>query len=932
MPKADMIPLIDVGFDWDKNGGYSNVTADVLSFSTKQGFEEEYQTIASPGNCTIVLDNTGYKYSPLFNFSPGDFRADIKPYVPVRIQVTYPGGTYTPSSNTGVYGDFSTTQSRVLFVGEAIEYTEKSYDNNTTVMEIQCQDFVARFQDSGFKFPPIYLIPPHTPIQIIVDEEFGGERARGYWYFKSQPVAGLDHLSLLYGAADPIVYPFVNTITGANNEIKIGATLQETIFNAYCAINGAFGSGTRYSSNTAKPPFCSVKYYQAPFAFNYQEFILEVVPAFTGTQGNTILMGVANLDRIWVSNSSYGFSVQHSDIFYSLDDAGGSTTIRDDGWNDNSIVLTTGTFNVGVTSATGKYNKAIYIPAGQYARHNVNNAIYTDRFQDFSCSFWVKPPSGTTNSFLWDWVIVDSIIGTRRFVVETQGSGANDRLVVTTWDSLWFGSYSSTVWKRNDWNHIAFVYDAGVFKLYCNGVLQTTITDATPTFFSNITNSYVTFGADFVGNRQNNLYFSDYKFQASTINYNNVNTSFNQTIVNLLYAYGSVDNRSGFVQFGTTGTTNGITPYISVNSENYFGYIGDDWVEQETAKYDAIGEIALAELGRFFQSRNGQLIYWSNKDYLKRINSINVDNNPVPKFSPKSRVSFEINSKKQRIYNSVNVTFTPRIISNAIVEVAKNGVIQVPGRSGYERWNEEIARSNDNGVATLKMDFINPDTNNKCGAYYIESPLIGGVHWYANESRDGTGVDYTNFNPPQLDFSLVHNTSGAEISIRNIAMGYLWVYDIKLRGKMITKENPITYTVEDQTSIDNYRGKKVYNFQMPLDVNPVFAKEVANWLLSKFKEPAFTIPNDVNFRNAYLTESPTSATAKHILDIEIMDELDLTSTQFHNLKRYFVSQIMYDWKPGLLSMKMKVESAENTGYFILDNASFGILDTNRVGI
>jgi hypothetical protein len=183
--KADEAPTIKVEIDFARNrdGTFVDVTNDVLSFDTTQGFNKEYQQTATPGSCNLVLDNTGFKYSAL---NPSAlYYQNIRPHTPIKISITYPSGTYTPALY-GTYGTFDSHSTRVIFVGEIIEFTETSYQNNTSVLKCTAQDFIGTLSDSGIKFPPIYRIPPHTPIQIITDTAFNGSIATGFWYFKNQ--------------------------------------------------------------------------------------------------------------------------------------------------------------------------------------------------------------------------------------------------------------------------------------------------------------------------------------------------------------------------------------------------------------------------------------------------------------------------------------------------------------------------------------------------------------------------------------------------------------------------------------------------------------------------------------------------------------------------------------------------------------------------
>jgi hypothetical protein len=143
---------------------------------------------------------------------------------------------------------------------------------------------------------------------------------------------------------------------------------------------------------------------------------------------------------------------------------------------------------------------------------------------------------------------------------------------------------------------------------------------------------------------------------------------------------------------------------------------------------------------------------------------------------------------------------TPRSVTTAGEVVAQaNAAIIIPGQSGTARFDPTKPLVNPGGGSkTIVLKFVDPATGKAAGAKDLILPLEPSTDWTANDRRDGLGTDYTYFD--SLSFSVAVTASEAQISVRNTALGPLWLTKLQVRGKLITSYDPLQVTLEDTDS------------------------------------------------------------------------------------------------------------------------------------
>jgi hypothetical protein len=364
---------------------------------------------------------------------------------------------------------------------------------------------------------------------------------------------------------------------------------------------------------------------------------------------------------------------------------------------------------------------------------------------------------------------------------------------------------------------------------------------------------------------------------------------------------GGVDEPSGLTSYQTGKYT--------------FDYAGDTWQGTQTSAFNAIEEVVKSENGMFFVQRDGTVTFWNRDEIFSRVTTA---------------ASVAISSEEQEldghediedVYNRVEVEYTPRTVLSQGVVAQANSPITVPGQSGTVRYNPTVPLLATSGNTVAKLPFTDPATGKPMGAKSIVSPLVATTDWTANEASNGSGPSYTG--DPSLTFSLAINGDSVEVSIKNTALGPLYVTMLKVRGVGIVRYQPVVSAVEDTTSITSY-GRRVLTRQLPLAFSgsDVFAMVLAQYLLSRYKDASYRL-NTIGFRGL----TSIGATSLFSLAIGAMVAITDYQTVISSLKHMVIGLSYHLSTQGQSHILFNLKRMDDTIYGIYDDTAYGKYDT-----
>lgn len=367
--------------------------------------------------------------------------------------------------------------------------------------------------------------------------------------------------------------------------------------------------------------------------------------------------------------------------------------------------------------------------------------------------------------------------------------------------------------------------------------------------------------------------------------------------------------------------------YSFEDGRETFDVAGDLWSTGETNGLDAVTDVVMSEYGLFWGARDGTLTAkdrdWEFEQHAQA---------PALTLSSQHN-ALEWADEFDLLANRVVVSFTPRgELSSGVVARAKS-IITVPPRAGNERWNpsSDLDKSGylapDAGLFVTTLPYVDTGGGGKLiGAKDLTLPLVPSTDYTAGDRSDGTDESYTTY--AGLKFSLAATGSGIEVSIRNDAIGPLYVKGLRVRGVGMIAYDVQRAIIEDADSMDAY-GRRAESVDLPLASSSTFAYALASYLLSRHKTPTPRVA-------ALVFTGQTSVGAVELFSIDIGETITVTDAQTGvSAQRYLVTGIGYDVAGGVpmtARITFYVRRLDDAPYLILDDATYGKIGTGVIAL
>jgi len=793
-----------------------------------------------------------------------------------RFSPNYASGAYYPNVRSNLPARVQVTDgvtTWTIFEGftRAFEPEVGSYEQRTTT--IQCVDRLALLQDFAVSLPLQEDKNAGYLLKMICAAAFRGGQATGRVDFAGNPENN-DSVTI-----DGVVYTFKTALTPSANEVLIGADLYATADNLIAAVNGNFGSGTTYGTGTTRPATCS-----AEATASFFKLTRDANPLRWHRLGET------------------------------------SGTNADDRGKNGRDATYSG-------STLGQAGALTGDPDGAVLHDGINDIVdlpIWDFYQrSFAVELWVKfsasPPASQTVLF-----------GTRA------GAGAGEYFAMTVASdgSGSFGIFGDEVaiaagtftFGGSTWYQLiySFDYTGAVGKAYVNAVLIGSEAS------TGITNTITVLKVDerLKGYADEALIWDraltdgeiSARYAARTVNVGvTIKAKARGTWGNSITLAESSSSLS--VTGATlTGGTDGTGTLDFETGRMTFDVAGDQWTAERTNGLDAVKDVIDSELGLFFQKRNGELAF-RDRDYIFKRTSATAALT-ITNDLRDAQVQLDAN----QIFNRIVISFQPRgTLSAGIVARARN-TISVPGVWGEDRNNpaDDLPAG---GVTVVTLSYVDPGTGETIGARDLTLPLAAGTDFEIWENADQTGFDYTNNG--LIAFTVAATGSGIEVSLKNSALGTLYIFDLQVRGTGIVVYDTVQVAIDDADSQDVF-GRRVLNLKLPLGGNEPLGRSIAQYFLARFKEARQRI-------SSVRIDGKSAFGAVNLYSLEISDLIVLSDTQAAiSAERYMLTGVDYTLTGGTnlrSSVTLWLRRLDDQTYWILQEATYGVLDTtSRLGI
>lgn len=824
------------------------------------------QRVARVGTCAITLLNADRLFSP--RYLSGAYVGKLLPMKPVLVTATDGVDTWT------------------VFSGWTKKITPQPDKWKERKAKIDCVDWLGWIQASDIDIPLREDVLSSQLVTDVLNYALKATIATSVYSVTGTPSDG-DTVGI-----NGTTYRFKTTPAQAN-DVQIssaanGARLP-TIAACVAAINGWDGEGTDYFLGTTRPADV-----RARVNDSYVQIVLDDAPT----------------------------------RYYRIGDAAG--TAFDIGSNLKDATIN-GSPTLGVTGAiTNDTNKAIRLD-GVNDYVSIPTLDFAER--SFSIEFWFKPAaSPPANQDLFS--IHTAFSADQAFYI---------RYANTTVLSAYFYSgaqVDSGLLALGSWHHIVVTYDysSSTLRLYTNGVLADTQTSAGPLSGTSPTiqlGAYTAAGANYTkGDMDEAALWLRVISEDEVADHYAAATAAPSpgfTIFSLLRgaignAYTSTKSSSAITVSGATLSGGTDTPNMTTAIQTglrRFPYAADDWGGERVDALKALQAIAESERGRFYVKRDGTAVF---ENYAKEFEAISAT--PVLETyggaSGEPVIGLEGDLSVDEVANAVTVRYTPRSeISTGVVAKITN-TIKVPGRWGSQTsdpnkdksWYSNGHPIGDPGQLVITLPYTDPATGQRIGAKDVLNP-VKTTDWTANEAQDGTGYDYTNYQPPQLFFTIAPKATGVDVHIKNTALGILYIQTLQLRGTAIHRYDAQVITKEDPTSIALY-GRNAKQITLPLEADGNFAEAIAEYELSRYTDPLWR-PKKVSWRNLLQDKAGNKVLAAELGDTMRLHEFQTMSS----LNQIQVRVVGITYKFGLkndFSAEFDIEVAEDKNYGIYDRS------------
>jgi len=747
---------------------------------------------------------------------------------------------------------------------------------------IECADALGALADYPISLPLQRGKTADALIRLITSAAYRSARAEGTITFAGPPASG-DNVSI-----NGTTYTFRSALTPLPGEVLIGSgsnAVESTIDNLLAAINGGSGAGTTYASSTSRPADCTASpradYYRTVQADRPMRYYRLGEGAGTSAAD----AGTNNAAATYVNSPTLG--------------AGGALS----GDSDTAV-----TFN-----GTNQY-----LTAPTLALNN----------RSFTLEMWVKPTASPPA--VQDLLSIWSSYATRQNLILRLSNGTD--LIADFYNE---GVQANGVITVGAWNCIALTYNsvADSSQLYVNGALVAggsagPFEGANPQIFIGANAgpiNYAKASLDEVA-----IYLG--ALSAAQVAAHYAARTISRGIYVQANARGAWGNVIPLAKSGANISLSGSTlgggvdgPAGALATEGGlrgFDTAGDQWSSEQTRAWQAIDDAVRSEQGLFWAARAGTLTF-KNGDYLFRQAATTA---ALTLDSQENALEAELGNRL--VFNRVTVSYRPRASLVSGVIARARGVIQVPGLWGKDRVNPSDDLPG-GGLLTVKLPYVDPGTGQLSGAQSLSLPLTPGTDYFLNDRADGTGFDYTYTS--NITFSVAANGADVEVSLRNTALGPLFVRSLQVQGVGIVAYDPQQITLDDPASQAGY-GRRALALNFPLAVQgaQTYAQATAEYQLSRWTQPAFRA-------GMLIFEGQTVVNGVNVYALDIGDVIALTDYQTGAAaQRYLITGLEYSLRAGAPAASraaLHVRRLDDVTYWVLADTTLGALGTStRIAI
>lgn len=281
---------------------------------------------------------------------------------------------------------------------------------------------------------------------------------------------------------------------------------------------------------------------------------------------------------------------------------------------------------------------------------------------------------------------------------------------------------------------------------------------------------------------------------------------------------------------------------------NPFPTSAEGWTVTETIRASQkIQDACTSDWGKFFIGKNGYPTFYNR-------HQMPLDSTTELTLSD-TMLNLDYVKAVADVYNYIEITCYPRSLGQV--------------REVLGRLSQTDAPRLEAGASQLFLLRFRDPINAKIqmGGYSCTTPAAT-TDYTATDDPTGLGNDET----ANVTASATFYGDHAEVTLTNAAAYPVYIQTLQVRGYAVRAREPVTVIAQDATSITAYQKRKL-SLQAPLISDPQQAQELADYLLSYYKDPL----NNVSGIEILANKDATWMAA--VRDLELEDRVVITETQ-----------------------------------------------------
>lgn len=328
-------------------------------------------------------------------------------------------------------------------------------------------------------------------------------------------------------------------------------------------------------------------------------------------------------------------------------------------------------------------------------------------------------------------------------------------------------------------------------------------------------------------------------------------------------------------------------------------HVGWRWLPETMTVWDGVLDVTRTWHGRFWVSRRGEPCYrgraWLQKGVGAVALSLGEGSGAARDVPDRLEMALDV----AQVINAVQVvTYPVDTVGVQSVLWSASGILRLAPGETREIWAP-----------------FRDERGERCAAVEVVPP-VPVTDYRVTEFRDASGYDYTT--DGAFSLSVTIEATRARLTLRNTAIGALYVQYLRIRGKPVIEHAPVIGQAADAGSQAIYQPRATV-IDLPMQADAAFGQGLAEYTVRRRAEPVAAVRR-VEFRDRDVVMGA------NLYGLELMDQVRITDPARGLFGAHHrIHAIEYEVTPMGQRVALWLERCDDRTYWRLGHASAGVL-------